>query len=69
MRLLVLDRGHDADLRVAPAHAFDLSLFAQARAFAVGGYQQFGGGRAALCPLHLNGEGRRGEASDTVRGK
>src|SRR5262245_1033496 len=69
MRLLVLDRGHDADLRIAPTHAFYVGSFAQTRSLAVGGDPQLACSRAAVCPLHLNVERRRRKAGDTIGSK
>ena len=67
MGLRMLDRGDDADLRIAPADAFDSRALAQARALAVGGDEEFGRERAAACKLRLNIEWRRFESGNALR--
>src|SRR5207342_491649 len=61
MRLFMRHRGDDAELRIAPADAFDAGTLAQARALAVGGDEELGPEPAAARKLRLNREWRRRE--------
>ena len=67
MRLFMRHRRDDAELRIAPADAFDAGTLAQAGALAVCGDEELGPEHAAACKLRLNREGRRREGGDAVR--
>ena len=66
MRLRMRHSGDDAELRIAPADAFDASTLAQARALAIGGDEELSPEPAAACKSRFNGKWRRREGGDAV---
>ena len=66
MRTRMRDRGHDADLRIGPADAFDAGAVAETRALAVRGDEKTGRDRAPARKRSVDGKRPCGEVRHAV---